>query len=253
MVRREGRSVYNKLYELTAELLGQVLFLSSVFVDVRNQLSITSQQSTLLVTSVSGHLMEQCFGPEMKNWMTVPIGSLFDAPVYTVVPESMNNIARTLIEQSKKCDVLVIWTDCDREGESIGAEIAKVCLESNRRMDVYRAKLDQNTVDAVECRSELDLRIGAAFTRLQTLHLQQKFSSLLCTDGMRSFLSGGKQVVSYGSCQFPTLGFVVDRYKSIENFVSEMFWKLSVEHNREGKKVCCFMFSYNPPPKSVVY
>ncbi|KHJ86315.1 toprim domain protein [Oesophagostomum dentatum] len=141
--------------------------------------------STLSVTSVSGHLMEDCFGPDMKNWATVPIRSLFDAPVYRYVPEGMKNIAKTLvlvkfavIEESAKCDVLVIWTDCDREGEGIGAEIAKVCSESNPRIDVYRARfseitprainyasqhltrLDQRIVDAVQCRSELDLRIG---------------------------------------------------------------------------------------------
>uniref|UniRef100_A0A915ECW2 SAM domain-containing protein n=1 Tax=Ditylenchus dipsaci TaxID=166011 RepID=A0A915ECW2_9BILA len=69
-------------------------------------------------------------------------------------------------------------------------------------------------VNAVDCRTELDLRIGAAFTRLQTLHLQKHFANIL--DG----------VISYGSCQFPTLGFVVERYKAIKSFVSEQFWKL---------------------------
>ncbi|VDP49193.1 unnamed protein product, partial [Heligmosomoides polygyrus] len=70
---------------------------------------------------------------------------------------------------------------------------------------------------------------GAAFTRLQTLHLQQRFASLLCADG--------KQVVSYGSCQFPTLGFVVERYKCVERFIAEAYWKLVMEHVRDGKKV----------------
>ncbi|KIH45511.1 hypothetical protein ANCDUO_24448 [Ancylostoma duodenale] len=115
----------------------------------------------------------------MKNWQSVPIRTLFEAPIYQLVPEAMKNIAKTLVEESASCDVLVIWTDCDREGESIGAEIARVCRESNPRIDVYRAKfseitpraiehaarhltrLDQRIVDAVECRSELDLRIGA--------------------------------------------------------------------------------------------
>ena len=39
-----------------------------------------------------------------------------------------------------------------------------------------------------------------------------------------------QQVISYGSCQFPTVGFVVERYKAIENFVPEPFWKLKVMH-----------------------
>jgi len=56
---------------------------------------------------------------------------------------------------------------------------------------------------------------GAAFTRFQTLRLQKVFPSVLAD-----------QLISYGSCQFPTLGFVVERYKQVEAFVPEPFWKL---------------------------
>ena len=49
---------------------------------------------------------------------------------------------------------------------------------------------------------ELDLRIGAAFTRFQTMRLQKLFPDSL-----------SNKLVSYGSCQFPTMGFVVERYK----------------------------------------
>lgn len=38
------------------------------------------------------------------------------------------------------------------------------------------------------------------------------------------------QLISYGSCQFPTLGFVVERYKAIERFIPEPFWKIVVSH-----------------------
>lgn len=40
-----------------------------------------------------------------------------------------------------------------------------------------------------------------------------------------------------GSCQFPTLGFVVDRYFKVKNFVTEAFWKIQVVHIRDGIKV----------------
>lgn len=79
------------------------------------------------------------------------------------------------------------------------------------------------TVDAVKARSELDLRIGATFTRLQSLRIQASFSAL------------GKKVISYGSCQFPTLGFIVDRYLAVKNFVPEKFWKLDVRHNQPAQ------------------
>ncbi|VDK45071.1 unnamed protein product [Anisakis simplex] len=85
--------------------------------------------------------------------------------------------------------------------------------------------IDQRMVDAVECRSELDLRIGAAFTRLQTLHLRSNFANIF-----REF----KDIISYGSCQFPTLGFVVERYKAIQEFIVETFWKLVAKDSRSG-------------------
>ena len=50
-------------------------------------------------------------------------------------------------------------------------------------------RLDMRLVDAVNTREELDLRIGAAFTRLQTLRLQR-------------FLSDTRQILSYGRCLF---------------------------------------------------
>lgn len=149
---------------------------------------------------------------------------------------------------------MIIWTDCDREGENIGYEIIDVCTAVKPGIQVYRARFSEitaasvmralntlerpnkNISNAVDVRQELDLRIGnlnfefmnlkllsidefifigAAFTRLQTLRLQQVFPQKLA-----------ENLVSYGSCQFPTLGFVVDRYKAIEDFVEQQFWKI---------------------------
>lgn len=80
-------------------------------------------------------------------------------------------------------------------------------------------------VDAVAARIELDLRIGAAFTRLQTLAFRDRFEELQ------------NKVISYGSCQFPTLGFVVERYLSRERFISEDFWYISASYtDQKGLK-----------------
>jgi len=68
-------------------------------------------------------------------------------------------------------------------------------------------------------RQELDLRIGAAFTRFQTLLGKREFPERL-----------SNMLISYGTCQFPTLGFVVERYKQNRAFVAEPFWKLLVVH-----------------------
>ena len=52
-----------------------------------------------------------------------------------------------------------------------------------------------------------------------------------------------QQVISYGSCQFPTVGFVVERFKAIENFVPEQFWKLKVIH--QANPQCKVEFAWN--------
>lgn len=36
-----------------------------------------------------------------------------------------------------------------------------------------------------------------------------------------------------GLCQFPTLGFVVDRYFRVQNFLPEPFWSIKVTHRRD--------------------
>ena len=40
-----------------------------------------------------------------------------------------------------------------------------------------------------------------------------------------------------GLCQFPTLGFVVDRYFRVKNFVPEPFWSIKVTHRRDDINV----------------
>ena len=46
-------------------------------------------------------------------------------------------------------------------------------------------------------------------------------------------------MVSYGPCQFPTLGFVVERWARIETFVPENFWSLemTIRLNADGSVV----------------
>jgi DNA topoisomerase-3 len=69
----------------------------------------------------------------------------------------------------------------------------------------------------VNYRIEIDFRMGCAFTRYQTTTFGKKFNLK------------EKSVLSYGPCQMPTLGFVVDRYLEIRNFKPERYWMLEAE------------------------
>ncbi|CAH2001979.1 unnamed protein product [Acanthoscelides obtectus] len=191
----------------------------------------------MMMTSVSGHLLNYQFAPSFKNWHSCSPVALFDAPVLKTCQPDYENIKKTLEREIRTCQGLIIWTDCDREGENIGFEIIKVCTDVKPNLRIYRAKFSEitgasifralntlgqpnkNVSDAVDVRMELDLRTGAAFTRLQTLRLQKVFPQKLAD-----------KLISYGSCQFPTLGFVVERYKAIEEFIPEDFWKIKMNH-----------------------
>lgn len=98
--------------------------------------------------------------------------------------------------------------------------------------------LDQRQVDAVSARIDLDLRTGAAFTRFLTNSLRPMggpIAQALISYGMcYRLLNERNLTVMLGSCQFPTLGFVVDRYFKVQNFVPEKFWSIKVTHKKDG-------------------
>src|SRR5262249_38932530 len=86
--------------------------------------------------------------------------------------------------------------------------------------DIHRAmkalqRLDRRQIEAVATRQEIDLRSGATLTRLQSMGFQRHFNQL-------------KGVISYGSCQFPTLGFVVEQYLRVVRFIPHDFWTLKL-------------------------
>lgn len=222
--RREGLSKFNKIYEFEYHLFGQNV--------------------TVTMTSVSGHLLGLEFKAPFQKWHSCNPVLLFDAEIEKYCPDNMVQIKRTLEKEARQCQALIIWTDCDREGENIGFEIIDVCKAVKSNIQVFRAKFseitpnsirracetlvepDVNVSDAVDVRQELDLRIGASFTRFQTLRLQKIFPASLAN-----------QLISYGSCQFPTLGFVVERFKAIQAFIPETFFKIKVIHETEEETV----------------
>uniref|UniRef100_A0A0D9Z2H5 DNA topoisomerase n=1 Tax=Oryza glumipatula TaxID=40148 RepID=A0A0D9Z2H5_9ORYZ len=154
------------------------------------------------------------------------------------------DIKRTLEEEARKCQWLVLWLDCDREGENIAYEVIDICAGANSRLNIWRARfsalidreiheavqhLDRPNklfADAVDARQEIDLRIGASFTRFQTMLLKDAFV-LDDTGDDRNI------ILSYGPCQFPTLGFIVERFWEIQAHEPEEFWTINCSHTSD--------------------
>ncbi|XP_020104572.1 DNA topoisomerase 3-alpha [Ananas comosus] len=221
---REGRSRYNRVFEF--------------------EYSIGGRPCLMLFTSVTGHLMELDFDDRFRKWNSCDPTDLYHAPLRKLVPQDKLDIKKTLEEEARKCQWLVLWLDCDREGENIAFEVVEVCTAANRHLDIWRAHFSALTdrdiresvanlgrpnklfADAVDARQEIDLRIGASFTRFQTMLLRDAFVLDFAGDERNL-------VLSYGPCQFPTLGFIVERYWEIQSHEPEEFWTINCSHTSE--------------------
>ncbi|CAD8174816.1 unnamed protein product [Paramecium octaurelia] len=190
------------------------------------------------ITSVTGHLKSLKYPQKYQSWEKWdPIIILKEAEIENNISTDKQNLELNLKNFASICNRLILWLDCDREGENIAFEVMEVCREANPNIQVNRAHFsavtyvdvrraldtlkypDENLSNSVIARQEIDLRIGASFTRFQTLLLQKQFNL--------------SSIVSYGPCQIPTLGFVVQRQKEIDSFVKEQFWFIQSEDDQK--------------------
>lgn len=95
--------------------------------------------------------MSSDFGPAHRNWSSCDPFALFEAPVETRVAEDKKAIERNLTSEARTSQMLMIWTDCDREGENIGMEVAKVCRKAKVGIRVKRARFSAIIAQQVPC------------------------------------------------------------------------------------------------------
>lgn len=188
------------------------------------------------VSSVAGHVFNVDFPSEYQSWDSVDPAELFYAPV--VKKPAKGSVVRHLQDIATGADFLVLWMDCDREGENINFEVLDCCMHKMQGAGpydrVYRAhfsainpsdikkaynalgKPDRSQSLSVDARQELDLKVGVAFSRFQTRFFQGRYGDL------------DSAVLSYGPCQTPTLGFCVQRHLEMETFKPEPYWTLDL-------------------------
>jgi DNA topoisomerase III len=204
------------------------------------RVTFQGRDTLMIFMSVLGHLKGVDIENKFRSWGSCQPIMLLNphaTAIVSAVAHDKEGLASLLKAQSRRATVLFLWLDCDSEGEKIAADVRDVCVEANRSITVKRARfsamtrtdlmraldapvdLDQRVIDMVSTRQELDLRSGAAYTRFFTKQLE-RFEV--------GSMSNENQLISYGACQFPTLGLVVDRWLTIKNFVPRPFWVINL-------------------------
>ena len=136
------------------------------------------QKCKLMVTSVVGHI----FGLDFEEQRVRDIAELFDAKVKKQVEDNTKKlrVIEHLQELAAEAEYLVLWLDCDLEGENIGFEVISLCQEWVLYDNVYRARFsaltqqelvnayqnlarpDKHAAMSVDARQEMDLKIGVS-------------------------------------------------------------------------------------------
>lgn len=194
----------------------------------------TKDGETWKVIGLRGHIINLDFPAGFNQWNKVPPSQLIEIDPCKKVSEK--NIAASLKSLVDKNPFLIIATDYDREGELIGVEVINLLKEYNKDINqIKRAKfsaltnyeinsafeklveVDYNLSNAGEARQIIDLVWGAVLTRFISL-----------TSHMY-----GKDFLSIGRVQSPTLDLLVEREKEIRNFVPKTFWKIIATLKKE--------------------
>ena len=186
-----------------------------------------------VVLGLSGHIVGVDYPPDYNNWQKVDCKDLIRAEI--VVRPIQEKIISALQKLGGEADKVTIATDYDREGELIGVEALKIVERAKPKIkadrvrysaivkdEIIKAFQDSGAVDydlaaSGEARQIIDLVWGAALTRYISL-----------TSGRL-----GKEFLSVGRVQSPTLALIVDREKEIQSFVPQPYWEIFADLEKE--------------------
>ncbi len=180
-----------------------------------------------VIVPLKGHIKDVRYPETFKKWEEATLNKLVDARL-EYVPIALDNI-EVINKFAKKADKVIIATDYDTEGESIGFEAIDVVKAANKNARFFRSvfssltakelheafsdlkKPDKNLSDSADARREIDLMIGAVLTRFISLAAERLGNSFL----------------SVGRVQTPTLTLIVDRDAERRAFKSQKYWRFT--------------------------
>lgn len=195
------------------------------------------------VVGLKGHIINLDYPSMFNKWMKIPPHELINIdPCKKISQKSIATALKSLVDKNP---FLIVATDYDREGELIGVEAIDLLKEFNKNINrIKRAKfsaitnyeisnafekltdVDYNLSYAGEARQIIDLVWGAVLTRFISLTSHRL----------------GKDFLSIGRVQSPTLAILVEREKEIKNFQPKPYWKI-IARLKKDKFFEAFHFS----------
>lgn len=184
------------------------------------------------VLGLRGHIIMLDYPDKYNNWDAVPPRDLVYAKPEKKVDPTARKIMNALKDLATGADEIIVATDYDREGELIGVEALE---EANVDKKVRRARfsaltkaeierafselvdVDYKLASAAETRQLIDLAWGASLTRFISLASGQL----------------GKDFLSVGRVQSPTLALIVDREREIEVFKPIPYWLVTADLKKD--------------------
>jgi DNA topoisomerase-1 len=220
LILAEKHSAARRLVQILSERKGE-----TVRTDGLTVFHLSRGGDDFVVVPLRGHVVEIDYPPELREWKTTDLNDLIDAePVRLESPPALHDALRRLAVDT---DEVILATDYDREGELIGVEALETLRSIRPGLPARRARFSamtpsevrrafENLVEpdwalaqAASARQQIDLAWGAVLTRFLTVEC-----------------AVGRQILSAGRVQTPTLRIVADREREREDFVPRAFWNV---------------------------
>jgi DNA topoisomerase-1 len=188
------------------------------------------------IIGLRGHVISLDYPKEFNNWESTNLHDLISTEPVKNVDPSASKIFSAMRKVSKDVDEIVIATDYDREGELIGVESLQ---ELDWKKPVTRARFSALTrsevLNAFENPTEVDFKLASAAETRQIIDL--KWGAVLTRFLSMATGQVGKDFLSVGRVQSPTLALIVDREREIETFVPKTYWEIFADLAKHGMEI----------------
>ncbi|MBU2565389.1 MAG: DNA topoisomerase I [Candidatus Thermoplasmatota archaeon] len=188
-----------------------------------------------MVIGLRGHIISLDYPQKYALWNRTKPRELIRVTACKKANEK--EIVSALKKLANDVDEVIVATDFDREGELIGVEALDIIKEIKPDIKIKRARFsaltNEEVTDAFENLSDVDYNLSKSAETRQIIDLA--WGATLTR--FISLASGqlGKDFLSVGRVQSPTLRLIVDREKEINAFKPKTYWEIEGIFEKDKK------------------